>query len=239
VLHTDAEREFSRLLELLGEVAELPGRFLCADITMNAVAIEHSDVHESLNRNAEFWALASNGLHTCVFVTLHRLLDHASAGNVYAVLNCARSNPEMFSRSALATRRGGPGAEAAQWAADAHEATVDDFKRLESEISHRRQVYDRVYRPIRGKILAHRVFVGADESERYAATRVDELLTLCSFFPAFHHAMFHWFHNGGEATLRPTLAAIDAARRVVAGTPAQHAVVKHTERVMESLRKNR
>jgi hypothetical protein len=96
VVHTDAERKFNRLLELLGEVAELPGRFLCAELTMNAVAIEHSDVHESLDRNAEFWALASNALHTSVFVTLHRLFDDASAGNVYAVLNCARSNPEMF-----------------------------------------------------------------------------------------------------------------------------------------------
>jgi hypothetical protein len=96
VLHTGAEREFNRLLTLFGEVAELPGRFLCADITMNAVAIEHSDVHESLDRDAEFWALLSNALHTSVFVTLHRLLDDASAGNVYAVLNCARSNPEMF-----------------------------------------------------------------------------------------------------------------------------------------------
>jgi hypothetical protein len=224
---------------MLGEVAELPGRFLCADLTMNAVAIEYSEVHESLDQNAEFWALASNALHTSVFVTLHRLLDDASAGNVYAVLHCARSNPEMFSRSALAARRGGPAAEAAQWADDGHEATVDHFKRLESEISRRRKVYDRIYRPIRGKILAHRVFVGADESERYAATRIDELLDLCSFFPAFYHAMFHWFHNGGEPKLRPTLAAIDERRRVVAGTPAQRVVVTHTERVMQSLRKNR
>ena len=239
MLHTDPEREFNRLLDLLGEVAELPGRFLCADITMNAVAIEHSDVHESLDRNAEFWALASNALHTCVLVTLHRLFDHASAGNVYAVLNCARSKPEMFCRAALAARRGGPEAQAAQWAADAHEATVDDFKRLESEISGRRKVYDRVYRPIRGKILAHRVFVGADDAERYGETHIDKLLKLCSFFPAFYAAMFHWFHNGREPKLRPTLAAIDEARRVVAGTPAQHEVIKHTEHVMQSLRENR
>jgi hypothetical protein len=121
----------------------------------------------------------------------------------------------------------------------AHEATVDDFKRLESEIRRRRTVYDRVYRPIRGKILAHRVFVDADESERYAATHIDELLKLCSFFPAFYAAMFHWFHDGREPKLRPTLAAVDKARRVVAGTPVQHELIKHTERVMQSLRENR
>ena len=85
----------------------------------------------------------------------------------------------------------------------------------------------------------HRVFVGADESERYAATRIDELLKPCSFFPAFYDAMFHWFHNGREPKLRPTRAAIDEARRVIAGTPAQQAVVTHTGRVMQSLRKNR
>jgi hypothetical protein len=71
------------------------------------------------------------------------------------------------------------------------------------------------------------VFVDADESERYAATHINELLKLCSFFPAFYDAMFHWFHNGREPKLRPTLAATDEARRVIAGTPAQRAVVNH------------
>jgi hypothetical protein len=80
--------------------------FVCADITMNAIASEHSDVHESLHRNAEFWALVSHALHTSVFVTLRRLLDDGSARNVYDVLNCARSNPERFSRSAQAARVG-------------------------------------------------------------------------------------------------------------------------------------
>src|SRR5205814_9342461 len=140
------------------------------------------------------------------------------AVNVSAVLNCARSNPEMFSRSALTARRRDPATQEAQWSAEGHEANVHDFKRLESEIRKRRTVYDRVYRPIRGKILAHRVFVGSDEAERYAGTHIDELLKLCSFFPAFYAAMFHWFHNGREPKLRPTLAAIDGARRVVAGT---------------------
>jgi len=103
----------------------------------------------------------------------------------------------------LAARQGGPLPQAARLAANGHEATLDDFKRLESEIGQRRKVYDRVYRPIRGKILANRMLVGAEESERYAATHIDELLKLSSFFPAFYDAMFYWFHNGREPKLRP------------------------------------
>jgi len=194
---------------------------------MNDVARGSPAVFEQFNRNAEFWAVVSHSLHTATFIALHRLFDTDSEDNVYSVLAFAEERPEMFSRASLAERR-----KPFELPSDVHEASPDDFTKLKKEIGRRRTTYDRVYRPIRGKILAHKVFVGTEIDELYAQTRIDELHELCGFFPAFQRAMFHWFHNGMRPDLDVRTVSVGEIRSGAVAEGVQRLVVQATERAL-------
>jgi hypothetical protein len=234
-LSNEHERAFELALDTFGQESDLPGRFILADLTINDVARENSDVLVAVNEDAEFWAIASYALHESVFMALHRLFDTDSAGNVYALINHPDKHREIFSREALGLRKNDAVGNPFDWTRTAHEPSDDDFRMFRKEIGQRRAIYDDVYRPIRGKILAHRIYTGSEAAKRYALTRIDELQGLCAFFPALHRSLFGWYHNGvrPELAVRPTLLA--EIRRGATAEGAFRAVVKQTERVMRSI----
>jgi hypothetical protein len=228
---TDAEHQFEAMLRVFDEeVAHIPGRFLCADLTMRALALEDADVLGGLNRDADFWVLVSHALHATTFITLHRLFNRNSVGNTHALLKFATQHPEMFSKARFQARNDG---ESPEWLSAAHEASSEDFRTLRREVARRRKVYDNVYLPIRGKIIAHRIYIGAEERERYAATRIDELLELCSFFPAFHEALFRWYRVGARPEVNVERLSFDDVRKRRGGDALARLVVKHTEHAMK------
>jgi hypothetical protein len=141
----------------------------------------------------EFWAVAANALQLATFISLHRIFDGDSSGNVYALLAFAEKHLRIFSRRALEVRRGPRQGGSLD---SAHEGTADDFLQLKREVGRRRTTYDDKYGPIRGKILAHQVLDGGQAQERYAATLIVELHELCTFFPALHDALWGLYMNG-------------------------------------------
>jgi hypothetical protein len=230
------ESEFAARLSSFSSEAELPGRFLYADLTMNAMAIENAQIHRALDRDADFWAVASNALHTAMFISLHRLFDSSSQDNADALLALGEERVWIFSRAALAARRARRSQDPSHaWVEDAHEATVDDFRRLRGEVRQRRNIYDLKYRAIRGKVLGHKILSDAETRQRYAATRKDELQEICSFFPALSSALWHLYDNGSSPEVKSQALSVEEIRAGAVAPGVQRLVVKHTERAMRSL----
>jgi hypothetical protein len=229
---TSDERHFERLLEEFRSAADLPQRYLRADLRLNDRAIQNLDVHRELNRNAEFWAVAANALHLATFVSLHRIFDTDSAGNVYGVLDFAQQHIDLFSKTALATRRQQVDEGSLKSEPDVR---ADDLLTLRKEVGRRRRIYDDTYRPIRGKILAHKVLPEAEAQERYASTLIVELHEICTFFPALHDALLRLYMNGVRPVVNCPSLSLEEIRNGATANASQSAVVRHADRIVDSI----
>jgi len=224
------EQGFADLLESFGQEAGLPQRYFRAELRLNDVAAQKLRVHAALDKNAEFWAIAANALHLATLISLYRLFDTDSIGNVYEILNYGQEHPAIFLRTALARRR-----QQEKEDPSAHEATADDFIPLRKDLGRHRTLFDEKYRPIRGKILAHRVLSAAEQREIYASTSVVEVHEICSFFPALHSVLWQLYTNGLRPSLRPYVLSFEQIKAGETVNQGQHAVVRHTDRMLDSL----
>jgi AbiU2 len=222
------ERTFERMLEDFRQQAGLPGKYFIANVTMDRIAVHNPDVHSALNRDAEFWAVASNALHLSSFIALYRLFDTKSRGNVHAVVRFALQRPSMFSARAR-NARSQEGASTS-----GYEPTANDFRYLRQQVA-RRQVLFEKYRRIRGQVLAHRVLDEVEAAQRYAMTRVDEVQELCLFFPAFHQALLRFYRDGIKPDLSSSTYSAEEVRSGKAANDSQRRVIEHTERALLSL----
>ena len=94
---------------------------------------------------------------------------------------------------------------------------------------------DAKYRAIRGKILAHRVFVGAAAVERYALTRKDELNEICACFPSLYQALRQLYDEGIRPEIQQRSFSINEIREGAAAHDVQRLVVLDTEQLLRSL----
>jgi hypothetical protein len=234
---THAELQFEAALEAFAGEADIPNQYLYVHLAVHAIARDDDRVVREINRNLLFWNTVLHALQLSTFISLHRLFDAESSCNADHLLKMAEEGAGMFSRAALGARiqRRDDLDEVYDWVAGAHEATADDFRRLRGAVRARRNVYDEIYRPIRGRIFAHRV---ADEDQAFRlfqATRIAELQEICTFFPALHSALFGLYFNGGRLELPARITSVDDIR---AGKPAKGVhkdIVQQAERVMTLL----
>jgi hypothetical protein len=230
---TADELEFERILGLFGEDASLPQRYLRADLRLNDSALTSADILRALNRDAEFWAIASHALHVATFISLHRLFDHGSEGSADRVLRFAGQHVAIFSVAALRERqRQRPTVPAAN---PPHETRPADLRKLRQEFRRWESIYNARYRPIRTKVIAHKIFVGSSAGDRYADTLIVELHEMCTYLPALHDALSRLYLYGVAPAVEYRALTLEEIRAGVTANEGQRAVVRHADRALASL----
>jgi hypothetical protein len=231
------ERRFEKALEAFSMEAETPTQYLYAHLTMHAVTAEDAGVVARMDTNPLYWNTVAGALQLSTFVSLHRLFDPDSSCNADSILKMAEENVGMFSRQALAIRvqRCYNLADAYDWVQAAFEPTEDDFRRLRGEVRSRRNVYDEVYRPIRGRVFAHRIASQDNADRLFAATHIDELQDICTFFPALHEALFDLYFNGQRAVVQTRTISIRDIRAGVKTRGVHKDIVLEAERALRQL----
>jgi len=165
---TSDELEFTKRLDSFRAEAEAPSQYLYALLTCRELAAIDSRVFNLFNTNADFWNVALNALHSTSFLALHRLFDGDSIDRADDFLLFAIAKRHIFSRDALDARiRSRNGGETFPWVADVRNTTEQEIQRLRGEVQRWWKVYDKLYRPIRSKVLAHKILEREEADELF------------------------------------------------------------------------
>ncbi len=203
----DKENIFTQELEAFRVEIESATQFLYADLAMNAVLAKDKHKLEIVNRTPLFWRTTAGALHTSFFITLGRIFDQKSNHNVDKILSIAQKQIVIFSKEALEIRKRAGSANAAEWIdgymKDVYIPTANDFRKLRKYVGKYRTIYEKVYRDIRHKVIAHKELSNsADIYALYKKTNITEMQKLIVFLNQLYHALWHLYHNGNKPVLR-------------------------------------
>jgi len=201
---TAIERQFENALDDFGSEAEIPRLYLSIYETVNDRAVEDDVVHQMLNQHAGFWCLTVNALFESSLVSLHRLFDSDSKRNAARLLTLAEEHIDIFTRPQLARRIQNEHniEDASDWVRAAYEPSLDDFRRLREEVESRWKIYKDIYRPIRCRVIAHRVLTDAESLQLFSRTNRTQLQEVCVFFVALHAALSRLYRRGEPIQIR-------------------------------------
>jgi len=214
------EDVFANELEVFRTEAESGIQFFYSYVAVHAVAGEHKEVHQLLNRAPLFWNTALGALQASTFIALGWVFDQdqkKSKHNVDRLLRIAQSNMAIFSKEALAGRKRRDSANADEWLdeylRDVYVPNADDFRRLRRHVAKRRRVYEDNYRALRHHIFAHKgISAKEDVQALFDKTNVRELQQLLIFLSRLHEALWQLYHNGRKPTLRPARYSVKRIR---------------------------
>ena len=204
----DKENIFTHELEAFRVEIASAIQFLYADLAMNAILAKDKQKLEIVNRTPLFWLTTAGALHTAFFITLGRIFDQKSSHNVDKILSIAQRQIVIFSKEALEIRKRSSSANSAEWIdgymKHVYIPTANDFRKLRKYVSKYRTIYEKVYRDIRHKVIAHKELSNsADIHALYKKTNVIEMQKLIVFLNQLYHALWQLYHNGNKPVLRP------------------------------------
>ena len=215
---TTIEASFERELEVFRTEAESATQFFFGYLAVHAVAYQHKAVREVLNRAPLFWNTCVGALQTSAFIALGRVFDQHSAHNLDRVLRIAQSDPEIFSKAALARRKQATNLERPEWLDEylqkVYEPTQQDFRRLRAHVRKWRRIYETNYRDVRHQFFAHN-----EAAEEAAVTALfskgsnRELQRLFAFLGSLYQALWELFFNGRKPVLRPPRYSVAQIRK--------------------------
>jgi len=233
----DKEDRFTHELEVFRTELESAIQYFYADRAMNSVLAKDKKKLAMVNRTPLFWVTVSGGLHTSFFITLGRIFDQDSKHNIDNVLRTAQTNADIFSKESLEKRKRSGSANAAVWIDEymktVYVPTADDFRRLRKYVAKYRKIYDKSYKDIRRKIIAHKELSKHDEIDAlYAKTNIVEIQKLLIFLNKLYQALWQLYYNGNKPILRqmkysvkkmvreelPKWKSQDVQQRIVADT---------------------
>ncbi len=203
----DKEDKFTHELEVFRTELESAIQFLYADRAMNTVLANDKSKLSIINWNPLFWVTVAGALHTSFFITLGRIFDQDSRHNIDNVLRTAQANASIFSKESLEKRKRSGSANAAEWINEymktVYVPDANDFRRLRKYVAKYRKVYDKSYKDIRRKIIAHKELSKRDEIDAlYAKTNIIEIQKLLIFLNKLYQALWQLYHNGNKPVLR-------------------------------------
>ena len=229
---TPEEVEFEKELEMFRTEVEQAKQFFFAELTINAEAGEDERILAFMNRTPLLWNTMQYALVKGTFVALGRIFD--TDPNVHGIARLLRlvdKQKDMFSRSALATRK----PAFPNFAAAAHEPTVEQFRDLKRDISRWRNIFEHQYKPLRSRFYAHRERAVPVE-QLFEGTRIDQVEEMLAFLGSVHTALWQAFVNGEELRLTPEPHSVHEMRKQAAkgreGSTAQEHIVKQAREFM-------
>ena len=161
-----------------------------------------------LNKTPLSWITIRHSLQTTFFITLGRIFDiDRDAFSADVLLKTCIKELDIFSYDNLRKRKieGQQGTEP-EWLdkfmASTNQPTEKDFLRLKDELSRKRKVFQKVYQPIRHKVIAHTDMKYMErEDELLDKTNIGELEEILWFLNDLKQLLFDIYENGREAKL--------------------------------------
>ena len=206
--------EFEAQLELFRTEGQSAIQFFYVWDAIHTVAAKDKAVFRLLNQTPLFWNATLGALQSSMLIALGRVFDPDTKNHsVTRLLTLAHSNLQMFSKNALAARKRNLSTNADEWLTDylktAYVPKASDFRRLKRQVSLKRKIYEKKYRPLRHKVIAHRGVLSAEQvSELFAQTNLRELRQLLVFLGRLYEALWQLFFNGHKLALRPARSSV-------------------------------
>lgn len=214
----DKEDIFTHELEVFRTEIESAIRCFYTHVTMNAVLAEDKHKLEIVNRTPLFWITTSDALHASLFITLGRIFDQDSNHNVDKILRIAQTQTVIFAKEGFKKRLRASSANADEWIDEymkhVYIPTAIDFRRLRKYVGKYRKIYEKAYRDIRRKIIAHKELSNPDDIHAlYAKTNIPEMQKLLIFLNQLYQALWHLYYNGYKPVLRRMKYSVKRMRR--------------------------
>lgn len=131
---------------------------------INRLAVEDPQILKTLNKEPLFWNVQSYSLQTTLLIVLGRIFDTSKdSHSIHGVVNATVGNIKFFSKLALEERKiKANGGKRPDWldgyVANAWEPrNSKDLRHLKKTLCPYSKVFEKVYRPIRNKIFAHKI----------------------------------------------------------------------------------
>jgi hypothetical protein len=207
------EVEFEERLEHFERDSKHCAIFGYVGRALDYVAGSDPDITGRLNEHGLFWVAVVGALQAATFVSLGRVFDKGrDKYSAHALLQCAETNPGIFSRAALQARRLRAGHDpqaVVVVVSRAFEPTRDSFRSLREELALHQEFFDDYVAPIRHSVFAHTGRLQPGERDKlFANLRVRHLEELLVFPLRMHKALWELYHNGREPVLE------DAPRQI-------------------------
>lgn len=207
------EALFNEKLQIFWNEANQYSQFLYAYLALHALASTDERVHRAINEDALFWNTILSNLQTSFFTVLGRIFDANGQHGPRSLLAFAQANAALFSRAALRARKQpifrNDVAGLERYVREAAEPSPREFARLDRLVRLYTAIYDAVYRELRNRVFAHKVYARVQVIEPLLQrTNVNDLQRIATFLTRLHEALQSAFENGRRLTLRPARSSV-------------------------------
>jgi hypothetical protein len=167
------------------------------------------DLLKALNITPLSWILIRHSLQVSLFITLGRIFDlDNKAFSVDDLLRYCVENIEIFSLDNLKQRKlelqkGKEPEWLPEYIQNAYCPVAGDFQRLRGEATNHRKVFDKIYKPIRHKLIAHTDKQYMDKADiLWSETNIGELERIIWFLNDLKETLFQTYQNGEKPELQ-------------------------------------
>ena len=174
---------------------------------INRLAVHDKKICKALNKDALFWQTQMHCLQTSLFVSLSRIFDtDANAHTIHTLINATLGNLHLFSAAALSARKANRGPKPV-WLDDYMAGawiptSVKDLRHLKTALAPHAKRFEKVYRPIRHAIFAHRLMSNDQAgAQLFGDTRRDEVAAILNFLHDLIETILNLYTNGWQPEL--------------------------------------
>lgn len=193
--------------EYCNEVHKALGSYLFWKMIRNRTVSE-PELLDALNATPLSWIMTRHALQITLFMTLGRVFDiNGNSFSVDDLLKCCIDEINAFSKENLRARKvrsqnGNEPDWLDEYINNAYEPASADFQKLRGAFSKHRKVFEKVYRPIRHKLIAHtdKQFMGKAD-QLWTETNIGELEEIIWFLNDLKETLFDSYENGREPIL--------------------------------------
>ena len=191
---------FAQELEFFRKEVEPAARFLYTQLAIHDAAAKNPAVVDAINRSPYFWQTILRALFDASIIALGRVFDNGSPHNIAVLFRAAAGNEEGFSKDALAERKRALSANADEWL-DAYLASTPEhqpgaLREMANRIRHFRDTYEKRYKPIRDKVVAHAEASDEERAALFAETNTAEMQEMFVFLVGVYDALWNLHMNG-------------------------------------------
>ena len=194
--------------EYCNEVHNILGYYIFWKILHDRPASE-KDLLKALNKTPLSWILIRNSLQVSFFITLGRIFDlDDDAFSVDDLLKYCVENIDIFSLENLKERKlkmqkGKEPEWLQEYIQNAYCPVERDLQRLRGEATKHRKIFEKIFKPIRHKLIAHTDKEYMDKAdELWSETNIGELEKIIWFLHDLKETLFQTYQNGEKPELK-------------------------------------
>jgi hypothetical protein len=228
---------FTIQLENFGNEANVVAQYVYAGMAIQHAASSSKELLRKLNETTLFWKSSMAAFQSAAYIAIGRIFDTKSPYNVNALLNSMEAEINLFARPALADRKRNGSIEDPMWLTDyldkAYYPTSKDVEMLRRRVKKYREIYDRAFKPVRNKYIAHREKQAlTDVQAMFAQGKVKDLWRLVAFFLKLHDVLWQQLHNGRKPMLRVSTLTIKSAYKKDRSNSTPERIVADVKKLM-------